>query len=156
MLVAFDVAVVVTEELIEPTLLRLVPGVLPQVPFSEQSCAVTDRTEQLGDGYLPESQGISTKACVVQPGPQVVATGHHAGAGRGADWGGVVPSKLSPLGRQSVHLRRIDVRVPRRARVPVALVVGHDQDDVRPRRFRRHDRRRVRGPPQAEQDQECR
>ena len=74
-------------------------------------------------------------------GADGVASGHDAGAGGGADGsGGVEAIKDDGVLGHFVEVGSLDEGVPGVAAIAVALVVGHDENDVR-RGFDREERK---------------
>lgn len=87
--------------------------------------------------HLRQSDLIGVETVCV-PGKQdardgyahVVGACQKAGAGHGADGGGVKARKLAALARHAVQVGRFELGVSKGSDVPVAEVIGEDQDHI--------------------------
>ena len=133
--------VVVAEELVETLAVSDARAAgVAQPPLAETAGGVARPFEYLGHGGIGVAQrdtpGVAPHRCV----PHMLPGHQHRTAG-GTDVAARVDlHKPHPLGRQAVDTRCADLRLPVTAQVTVAQVIGHDEDDVRPRLARRSGR----------------
>ncbi len=111
-------------------MLRLIRSVLSQMPFPEAAGAVAGLLEHLGNRDFIDPQRIAAESRVVQTGAKAIATGHQPGSGRCTDRRSVEASEVHAFSRKPVHHRRIDVFVATHAKVPPALIVRENEQNV--------------------------
>lgn len=98
------------------------------VPFPKMGGEVAVVFEGFGDGDFVRAKIM---AVVGNVGPDGVAAGEDGGAGGGADGsGGVEVVEDDGVLGHVVEVGSLDERVTGVAAVAVALVIGHDEDDV--------------------------
>ena len=109
--------------------------VVSQMPLSEDPRSVTRFMEGLGQGDLVRVHHGASDVGVHDAGPVVVAAGHEAGPGGGADGGDVEPGQFHALRGQPVQVWGPQDIVPMASQLCPTLVVGDDEDDVGPAAF---------------------
>ena len=127
--IAFDVPVVMSEELIKTTILRLVPWILTQMPFTKTILSGIRRLQNLGDRNFFSTECIATESRVAAAGPEVMSTvirPARVGLKR-------IPvqhsnAEVESFIRDSVHRWGFQMRITRDAGVPITPIIRHDQE----------------------------
>ena len=122
------------ERLLEPLIDRTHRIAVAQMPLAEHAGGVACPGQQLGERGLIRVHHRATDVGVDTARAVVVATGHQAGP-RGRTHGTDVEGRhgRTALGHR-VDIGRLDGLVPGGPEIADALIVGHDQDDIRPLR----------------------
>lgn len=126
---------------VEAVFARVASGVVhpvAEMPLADAAGGVAPGLEGLGRGDFTRGQmahgpiAQHAELVVAHPAANRVAPGEQRGSAGRADFGGGVKlGEAHPLGSHAVEVRRADVRVAVATEVPVAEVVGKDDDDVR-------------------------
>jgi hypothetical protein len=124
------------ERLAEALVHRAHGVVVAQVPLAEDAGPVAPLAEHLRKGYLVGVHHRAAEERVDDAGTIVVPAGHEAGPGGGADGGDVELGEANPFPGQAVEVGRLQDGVAVAGEIPVALVVGDDDDYIRPSRLR--------------------
>ena len=120
----------------------------PQVPLPDPAGRVARPHEVRRQQRLRERQALRVIARVVKriplmTEPLLIAPRHQPRPRRTAKWMGHIPArKPHPRLRQPIQMRRRDFLRPLKARIRVALVVGHNQQHIGPPHLRGHGHRR--------------
>ena len=147
------VLVEVTIPLVEAAAVRRSGGArLAQAPLADGSGHVTGVVQGLGDrtilirqrqppAALAELLDLPAHLGRVATDPPMpgVKARHQYPTGRRTDGGaGVDIGETRPLRREPVEVRRPDLSLSETAQIRIAEIVGHDEEDVGPRRWRGH------------------
>ncbi len=127
-----DHAVPESQKLVETVGQGTVFSVPAQVPLPDQRGLVSGVLQGFGQGHLPVSQHFSPQKRPEDAGSLVVPAREQAGPGRRAERGHIEFLDSDPFPGQTVQVRRPQDVVAVDAHVAVTLVVGQNQDDVRP------------------------
>ena len=122
----------VNKDFIEPSIMRLIRFLITEMPFSKDARFVSRFRKHLCNRHGIEAQAFPLKFCVSHAGAEFMSAGHQTRAGGRAGWTDVEGCKTSTALVQCVEIRRFYELVPMAGQLPVALVVGHNQHDVRP------------------------
>jgi len=129
--IAFNVPMIMSEEMIEASTMWLILRIPSQVPFSKQSRLVTGFLQELRNRRFTLPECVSPKAGIVQPGPQIMPPCHQPGPGRCTNHVRIETREGNTLACQPLDRRRFDVWITGDLRIPVTLIVGHDQNNIR-------------------------
>ena len=100
------------------------------VPFAEMSRYVTGLAQLLGYGLLVRTHIMSMVGDV---GPERMPAGHHAGPGRRANRSACIETvEHDPGLGHLIEVRSLHERMPREPAISVAMVIRHDENDMRP------------------------
>src|SRR5207248_2068149 len=110
-----------------------VVGVLAAVvPLAEAGGGVAGGPEGFADGLFAEVEALAAGGDAADAAARVVAAGEVLDPRRRTDRADVEALEGSPVAGQGIDVRRVEVGVAVGAEVAPALVVGEDDDDVRP------------------------
>jgi hypothetical protein len=118
------------EDLIEPAIFRLVGIFIPEMPLAEDTGAVAGITEHIGDGGHPQGHALALEDGVADAQLKGIPACHEGSAGRSTGGADMEVGKASRLGIEGIQMRGLQPWVAMATEVPVALVIGHDEDDV--------------------------
>ena len=106
-----------------------------EMPLADLTGGIAERLERRGECDRARREGAEiARGDCLRPESARVAAGHEGGAGGGADGLHVVAVEFHALADEPVHAGRF-ARAPVPADVSPAEVVGHDEQDVGPRRL---------------------
>ena len=107
-------------------------GIVAQVPLAEDAGSIAGRGEDFGErDFVGVHQGPA-QVGIDDAGAEVVSPGEQTGARRRADGRDIEVLEPDALARELVEMRRLDLGVAVNAQIAEALVVGHDEQDIRP------------------------
>lgn len=105
------------------------PAESVEMPFPEMRGRVAGLQECLGNGFFLFAKRV---AMIENSGSIVAAAGQHCCSGRGTVGGaGVESIEPQSVGSHGIEVRGLQVGVLVVARLSPALIIGHDEDDVR-------------------------
>ena len=102
------------------------------MPLAEDARGVARALEHLGQGSSLEREPFALVNRVRDAVAELMPARVQGGARRRAGWADVEVSEAHRLVVEAVKVGSLKDRVPVTGQVPVALVVGEDEDDVRP------------------------
>ncbi len=102
------------------------------MPLTEDTCGVAGPAEDFGQRDFFRVHHRPADVGVDGPRAIVVSARHQARPGRRADGMHVEVGHRPAATRHRVNVRRSDDRIAGDAQIAVALIVGDDQNDVRP------------------------
>ena len=127
-------------ELVEATFQRMELRQRTQMPFADQTADVAQRFQAIRDRSLPygqaaefriESRLVPGQVVVVAEGG-LIAPGQQSGPRRTANRSGDVAIRADrAFHRQTVEVRRLDLRAAVKTDVRVAQIIGDHQDEIR-------------------------
>ena len=126
-----DAAAPMHQGLVEPLVHRAQRVVVPEVPLAEDSRDVPVGRKQLGERLGLRRHQRATEIGVHHAGPVAVPPRQERCARRSAFGLDVELGELGALGGHAVERGCADMGIAVKADLRPALVVGHDQDDVR-------------------------
>ena len=129
--IAFNVSMIMSKEMVEAPSMRLILRVTPQMPFAEQTRFVACFLQNLRNRRFMLPECVSPKPRIVQTGSQIMPARHQPGPGRRTNHVGIEPRKGDSFGCQLFNCRRFDLGVTGYLRIPIPLIVGHDQNNIR-------------------------
>src|SRR5262245_7982290 len=102
-----------------------------EVPVAKNAGVVAGGRELFGERYFGRIHHGASSKSVDGAGAVVVAAGHQTGPRRRADGTDVEARQDRAFFGHRVDVRRADDRIAMNAEIAIALIVGHDEDDVR-------------------------
>ena len=127
-----DSARAVDEYLVEPAPLRLVVILVAEMPFAEDAGSVTRGLEHLRQGDRVERQALAFEDGMGDAVLELMAPGDERAAGGRTRRTDMEVREAHALVMQAVHVGRLEDGIAVGGNIAVALVVGQDENDVRP------------------------
>ena len=123
-------AVVETEELVEPLAGRRVGELFAVVPFAEAGGAIAAGTQRLGQGHLVPPHRLPVVRHAPHAASQRAAARQQSRSCGRTERIDVEPLELHAGLGQRVDVGRLQIGIAVEAEIAVALIVRHDQQDV--------------------------
>lgn len=127
-----DAAAIEDKAFVETLIDRAQGIVVAQVPFAEDAGAVAGGPEHFGQGAFCGAHHAAAIGGIDDASTVCVAAGKEAGAGGAANGRDMEARELGTALGEGIEMRRGNFGVAVEGKVAVALVVGHDQDDIGP------------------------
>lgn len=125
-----DAACAVDEDFVKATFVGLVGIFVTEVPLAKNAGGVACGFKHLGEDGGVERHALAFEDGVGDAVLERVATGHDGGAGRRAGGADEKAGEAGGVVVKGVQIGSLDPRVSVFADGAVALVIGHDEDDV--------------------------
>ena len=100
--------------------------VIPEMPFSENACAISRRLENLGNGRFILADDAAAVIYLDRTGPFGIAPSEECRPRRCAEGLDVEVGELGALFGQSIQVRRAESGISVKAHVTISLVIGQD------------------------------
>ena len=125
-----DAAGAVDEDFVEAPFIRLIGGLVSQVPLSEDAGGIACGLEHLSDRDCLKTHALSFENRVSDTGTELVAASHESTTRGSTGWANMEIGEANALFCEGVNVRSMEDRIAREPEVSVALVIGHDENDV--------------------------
>ena len=129
-----DTAGAMNKNFVEAAPVRLIRGLIAKVPFAKDAGSVAGLLQLLGQGGRPKGQPFALKDGVRDAVLELMPAREQRATRRGASRRDLEVNKPHTLCAKAIEVRRLEDRVTMGGNIPIALVIGQNEQDIRLRR----------------------